>query len=428
MNTEIVSVVGLGYVGLPLASALADHYHVIGFDVDLQRIKELSMGVDRTGELPVAQQLLKRRLDFVWQPESLKDATFHIIAVPTPIDEANRPDLTALFSATRTVGAALKKGDMVVYESTVYPGCTEEDCVPILEEVSGLKCGVDFLLGYSPERINPGDREHTLDKVTKLISAQCQEGQLRIGSVYSKICTSLHCTRDIKTAEASKIIENTQRDVNIALMNEFAIICDKMGVDTHEVLRAAATKWNFNRYFPGLVGGHCIGVDPYYLIEKSERLGYNPQMLKACRRINDGMGKFIAHKAIKTMVKRGGLPLRPVATVLGFTFKENCPDIRNTKVIDIIAELRQFGFEVQVHDPVCHRESVFEEYGVEVSKTLYDMPKADVLIIATAHDEYRKMTTSEVSALIEIGAPIIDVKGILSDEIRNAFKYPVVRI
>lgn len=425
---EIISVTGLGYVGLPLAVKLADHFKVIGYDIDRLRIKELVVdGRDRTREVG-PQDLFKDGLRFTSRSLDISEATFHIIAVPTPIDEANRPDLKSLLLASETVGRALKHGDMVVYESTVYPGATEEDCIPVLESASGLEAGRDFKVGYSPERMNPGDREHGLAEVVKVIAAQDGEGIERMQLVYGSSVKELYVAPSIRVAEAAKIIENTQRDVNVALMNEFAIICDKIGIDTLDVLKTAATKWNFAPFRPGLVGGHCIGVDPYYLIEKAERLGYNPQMLKSCRRINDGMGKFIAQKAIKTLARRGGLPMRPIATILGFTFKENCPDVRNTKVMDIVAELSQFGFTVQVCDPLADCDQVFEDYGVQVKRNPNSLSRADIVVIATAHDDYKRISTDSLREILEIGGVVVDVKGVLSEDVRRYFNHPIIRI
>ena len=365
MNRKI-SVIGLGYVGLPVAVAFGKKNRTIGFDVNAERIRELQEGHDRTGEVS-SEELAKTDLAFTNSIDELRKADFHIIAVPTPVDDAKRPDLSILLKASETVAKALKKGDIVVYESTVYPGATEEDCVPVLERVSGLTFGSDFTVGYSPERINPGDKEHTFTKIMKVVSGSDSATLEIVASVYESVVTAgVHRAASIKVAEAAKVIENTQRDLNIALMNELALIFDRLGIDTLDVLEAAGTKWNFLPFRPGLVGGHCIGVDPYYLTHKAEKIGYIPQVILAGRRINDDVGKFIAQRTIREMIHAGQNILGATVTVLGLTFKENCPDIRNSKVIDIIRELQDYGINVQVHDPLADPLEVEHEYGLKM--------------------------------------------------------------
>ena len=359
-----VSVIGLGYVGLPVAVAFGLRNRTIGFDINAERISELRQGKDRTGEV-TSDELAHADILFTNAIEKLRQADFHIVAVPTPVDDANQPDLTPILRASETVGKALKKGDIVVYESTVYPGVTEDECVPILERVSGLICGKDFSVGYSPERINPGDKEHTFTKIRKIVSGFDPETLEIVASVYeSVVIAGVHRAATIRVAEAAKVIENTQRDLNIALMNELAMIFDRLGVDTNDVLEAAGTKWNFLRFRPGLVGGHCIGVDPYYLTHKAEKIGYIPQVILSGRRINDGMGKFIAQRTIKEMIRAGQNVLDATVTVLGLTFKEGCPDLRNSRVIGIIRELEDYGVRVQVHDALAAPEEALVEYGV----------------------------------------------------------------
>ncbi|MBI4745818.1 MAG: nucleotide sugar dehydrogenase, partial [Deltaproteobacteria bacterium] len=361
---KVVSVVGLGYVGLPVAVAFGQMRKTVGFDINPKRIQELKEGYDRTGEV-APEELKAADILFTDKIAELRLADFHIVAVPTPVDDAKQPDLTPMFKASETVGRALKKGDIVVYESTVYPGVTEDECVPILERVSGLRCGMDFKVGYSPERINPGDKEHTFTKIKKVVSGQDAETLEIVANVYESVVTAgVHRAASIKVAEAAKVIENTQRDLNIALMNELAIIFDRMGIDTNDVLEAAGTKWNFLKFKPCLVGGHCIGVDPYYLTHKAEKIGYIPQVILAGRRINDGMGKFIAQRTVKEMIRAGHGIHGCTMTVLGLTFKEDCPDLRNSKVIDIIRELQDYGINVQVHDPLADCAEAKHEYGI----------------------------------------------------------------
>jgi len=402
-------VVGLGYVGLPVAVAFGKVSQTIGFDINQERINELMAGHDRTCEVEPAD-LRAADILFTSRIEDLALANFHIVAVPTPITEANQPELTPMLRASETVGKALKKGDIVVYESTVYPGVTEEECVPILEKISGMKCGIDFTVGYSPERINPGDKEHTFTRIKKVVSGQNEETLETVARVYESVVTAgVHRASSIKVAEAAKVIENTQRDLNIALMNELALIFDRMGIDTSSVLEAAGTKWNFLKFKPGLVGGHCIGVDPYYLTHKAEKLGYIPQVILAGRRINDGMGKFIAQRTVKEMILSGHNILGSTVTVLGLTFKEDCPDLRNSKVIDIIRELQDYGINVQVQDPLADTNEAQHEYGVRLTPFEQLQPAAAV-VLAVAHKEYREMGVGQLQKLMGANPTLIDVK------------------
>lgn len=411
MNTNrIVSVVGLGYVGLPVAVAFGKIRKTIGFDINQVRIKELQDGHDRTGEVE-SSDLKEANIIFTAEIEELKQADFHIVAVPTPVDDANQPDLSLMLKASETVGKALKLGDIVVYESTVYPGVTEDECVPVLERVSGLSCGVDFKVGYSPERINPGDKEHTFTKIKKVVSGQDAESLEIVAQVYESVVTAgVHRAASIKVAEAAKVIENTQRDLNIALMNELAIIFDRMGIDTGDVLEAAGTKWNFLKFRPGLVGGHCIGVDPYYLTHKAEKIGYIPQVILAGRRINDSVGKYVAQKAVKEMIQAGHYIRGCYVTVLGLTFKEDCPDLRNSKVIDIIRELQEYGINVQVHDPLADRDEAKHEYGVTLT-SLEELEPAAAVIAAVAHEMYRGWSVQQLAGLMGKSPVVVDIKG-----------------
>lgn len=411
MNAKTVSVVGLGYVGLPVAVAFGLKSRTIGFDINGVRVSELKSGFDRTGEV-ATKELQKADILFTNDIEELRLADFHIVAVPTPIDSANQPDLTPMFKASETVGKALKKGDIVVYESTVYPGVTEEECVPILERASGLVCGSDFAVGYSPERINPGDKEHTFTKIQKVVSGMDEKTLEIVAQVYESVVTAgVHRASSIKVAEAAKVIENTQRDLNIALMNELALIFDRMGIDTNDVLEAAGTKWNFLGFKPGLVGGHCIGVDPYYLTHKSEKIGYIPQVILAGRRINDGMGKFIAQRTVKEMIHAGHNVLGARVTVMGLTFKEDCPDLRNSKVTDIIRELQDYGIEVQICDPLADPSEALHEYGVNLVP-FAELKQSEAIVVAVAHREYRQLSIDSLRGLMN-GAPLlVDVKGL----------------
>ena len=410
-SNRTVSVVGLGYVGLPVAVALGKWKETVGFDINPTRIAELRQGYDRTGEVS-SEDLASANIIFTSDIDRLRHADFHIVAVPTPVDRANKPDLTPVFRASETVGKALKKGAIVVYESTVYPGVTEEECVPILERVSGLSCGSDFTVGYSPERINPGDKEHTFTKIRKVVSGQDPETLEIVAAIYESVVTAgVYRAPSIKVAEAAKVIENTQRDLNIALMNELALIFGRLNIDTCDVLEAAGTKWNFIGFRPGLVGGHCIGVDPYYLTYKAEMIGYIPQVILAGRRINDSMGKYIAQQSVKEMILAGHNVLGDKVTVLGLTFKEDCPDLRNSRVIDILKELDEYGVAVQVHDPLADWEEARQEYGVFL--TPFDqLSPASAVIVAVAHQDYRKMTPDQLKALTCGNPVVLDVKGI----------------
>ena len=391
-----IAVVGLGYVGLPLAAAFSEKYEVVGFDVNAKRIEELKSGYDRTLEL--SNEQMKKAIDngmkFSLNLDEIRSCNFFIVTVPTPIDKNKRPDLTPVVKATQSVAKVLKKGDIVVYESTVYPGVTEEICVPLLEE-SGLKFNKDFFCGYSPERINPGDKEHTVTKIKKITSGSTPEVAEKVDEVYRSIITAgTHKAPTIKVAEAAKVIENTQRDINIAFMNELAMIFNKMNIDTNAVLQAAGTKWNFLNFRPGLVGGHCIGVDPYYLTHKAQELGFHPEMILAGRRINDNMGKYAADQVVKLMIKRGVLINSARVLVLGLTFKENCPDIRNSRVIDVIEELRDFGCRVDVYDPWADEAEVKREYGLTPLKS-FDEADYDCVVIAVAHDKFKGLKFSK---------------------------------
>ena len=411
MQHRIISVIGLGYVGLPVAVAFGLKRRTIGFDINDQRINELKQGYDRTGEV-TSVELQSADILFTDSIEELKQADFHIVAVPTPVDSANQPDLTPMFKASETVGRALKQGDIVVYESTVYPGVTEEECVPILEKVSGLTCGKDFTVGYSPELINPGDKEHTFTKIKKVVSGQDVVTLETIAQVYESVVTAgVHRASSIKVAEAAKVIENTQRDLNIALMNELALIFDKLGIDTNDVLEAAGTKWNFLKFKPGLVGGHCIGVDPYYLTHKAEKIGYIPQVILAGRRINDGMASFIAQRTVKEMIHAGHTVLGSFVTILGMTFKEDCSDLRNSKVVDIIRELEDYGVQVQVHDPLADPAEALHEYGVNLTPFDQLLP-ATAVVLAVAHYQYREFTVADLGRLMTFSPVLLDVKGV----------------
>jgi UDP-N-acetyl-D-galactosamine dehydrogenase len=421
---RFVSVVGLGYVGLPVAIAFGKVRQTVGFDINPVRIEELRRGYDRTGEV-TTEELAGADNLFTDSIDDLRMADFHIVAVPTPVDEAHQPDLSLMLKASTTVGTALKPGDIVVYESTVYPGVTEDVCVPVLEKVSGLTCGVDFFVGYSPERINPGDKEHTFTRIKKVVSGQDAATLETVARVYESVVTAgVHRASSIKVAEAAKVIENTQRDLNIALMNELALIFERLGIDTNEVLDAAGTKWNFLKFRPGLVGGHCIGVDPYYLTHKAEKVGYIPQVILAGRRINDSMGKFIARQTIKEMIRAGHNIVGCRVTILGITFKEDCPDVRNTRVVDIIAELKEYGVEVQVCDPQADPQETLHEYGVTLTP-FKSLKPAVAVVVAVAHAEFRELTVTNVCHLTYGNPVLVDVKGIYD---RAAFQAKGVRV
>ncbi len=408
-----IGVIGLGYVGLPLAVAFAEKFPVVGFDINPERVESLKQGIDKTGEVS-AEELGKVEIEYTFDEALLEDCNFFIVTVPTPIDGTNRPDLSFLIKASETVGRRIKNGAIVVYESTVYPGATEEVCVPVIEKTSGLKCGDNFFVGYSPERINPGDKEHTFKKIEKVVSGQNEEVLSVIADVYGSVVEAgIHIASSIKVAEAAKVIENTQRDLNIALMNELAIIFDKLGIDTNEVLEAAGTKWNFLPFKPGLVGGHCIGVDPYYLTHKAQSIGYNPEVILAGRRINDKMGQYVATSIIKQMILKGITIQGSVVTVAGITFKENVPDIRNSKVIDIVRELEDFGIYVQVIDPLANPNDVERAYGLKVCHD-DEIVRADGVVFAVAHRVYVDQGWDFVMSLLrDDGGVVADVKGVL---------------
>jgi len=411
---EKVAVVGLGYVGLPLAVKLANHFDVVGYDLKSERIRELSAGRDRTLEV-APEELIQARINYTDDASILSQCKVLIVAVPTPIDTYRIPDLGPLRSASTTVGDNLTRGSVVVYESTVYPGATEEACVPILEARSGLTLGKEFAVGYSPERINPGDGLHSIDKIIKIVSGSDDETTDLLYRLYGKIVTAgIHRASSIKVAEAAKVIENTQRDLNIALMNELSMIFEKIGIDTIEVLEAAATKWNFLPFRPGLVGGHCIGVDPYYLTVKAESMGYHPEIILAGRRINDGMGKYVAERAVKMLIAAGKQVHGATIAVLGVTFKENVPDLRNTRVVDIIEELNDYGVRVLVTDPLADSEEAGRYYGIEL-QDLAQIKDVDGVIIAVAHRDYLELGFSRIAALCRVSAPLIlDVKGVFN--------------
>ena len=412
LEQEKIAVIGLGYVGLPVAIAFGRSLPTIGFDIRQRRVDELKKGHDDTLEVSDDQLASAKHLELTADPARLAECTFYIVAVPTPIDSNNRPDLGPMVSASRTIGPHLRKGDVVVYESTVYPGVTEEVCGPILDEKSGLKNGVDYFLGYSPERINPGDKEHTFDKITKVVSGQNAETLERVARVYGSVVTAgVHRAASIKVAEAAKVIENTQRDLNIALMNELALIFDRMGIRTADVLEAAGTKWNFLKFTPGLVGGHCIGVDPYYLTTKAQELGYLPEVILAGRRINNNVGPFIAQKTVK-LLAQSDVPLSKTKVgILGLTFKENVPDLRNSKIPDIVAELTTFGITALVHDPLGNPEEAYEEYKIRLSP-LDQLVKLDAIILAVAHREYTA-NASTIFERVRDNGVVIDVKSAL---------------
>ncbi|WP_297890129.1 nucleotide sugar dehydrogenase [Sulfurihydrogenibium sp.] len=414
---EKIAVIGLGYVGLPLAVLFDTKYNVIGYDINPQRIKELKEGYDRTKEVET-EKLKNCQIEFTDNPQKIKEAKVIIITVPTPIDQHNIPDLKPIISATKTVGKNIQKGSIVVYESTVYPGLTEEECVPILEQESGLKWKQDFNVGYSPERVNPGDKQHTIDKIKKVVAGDTPEITEFLARLYSEVITAgIHKAPNIKTAEAAKVIENTQRDLNIALMNELSIIFNKMGIDTKEVLEAASTKWNFLRFEPGLVGGHCIGVDPYYLTFKAQAIGYHPEVILAGRRINDYMGKYVAENTVKKLIKAGKPVKDSKVLILGLTFKENISDIRNTKVIDIYNELLEYGVKVYIHDPFAYPDEVKHEYGIEMIKDIQQNKPYDAIIVAVKHRPFiEEMDFKEYKNLMAEHPILIDVKGIYDKE------------
>lgn len=414
-----IAIIGLGYVGLPLAVEFAKKFKVKGFDINEKRVGELNAGEDNTlevtpealNEVLVSDPNADKGLMCTRSLEDIRDCNYYIVTVPTPVDKYNRPDLTPLIKASETVGRVLKQGDIVIYESTVYPGVTEEDCVPVLEKVSGLRFNVDFFAGYSPERINPGDKEHTVSKILKVTSGSTPEVAEKVDQLYKAIIIAgTHKATCIKVAEAAKVIENAQRDINIAFVNELAKIFNRLGIDTDEVLQAAGTKWNFLKFRPGLVGGHCIGVDPYYLAQKAQESGYHPEIILAGRRLNDGMGEYVAHEVIKLMVKRD-IPVRNAnILVLGFTFKENCPDVRNTKVIDILGSLKDYETNITIYDPWAEPAEVMREYGWECLKELNGAKNFDAIILAVAHDQFKDLDLLQLCKQTKV---IYDVKGFL---------------
>ena len=407
---SVVAVVGLGYVGLPLAVEFGKRRETIGFDLSEEKVASYKRFVDPTGELSSADLEAAKHLTVTTDPKELAKADYIIVAVPTPVDVAHQPDFSPLVGSSTSVGKYMKKGAIVVYESTVYPGATEEICIPVLEKHSGLKWLKDFHVGYSPERINPGDKEHTLTKILKIVSGDDAKTLEEVAQLYESIIVAgVHRASSIKVAEAAKVIENTQRDLNIALMNELALIFDRIGIDTMEVLKAAGTKWNFLPFRPGLVGGHCIGVDPYYLTHKAEMLGYIPQVILAGRRINDSMGKHIAEQTVKKMINAGSQVKGAKVNVLGLTFKENCPDLRNSKVIDIIQELQSYGIDVQVHDPMAESAEAKHEYGVTL-RSWDELPQADAIVAAVAHKEFLARPMKDYLSKVKNGGCFIDVK------------------
>lgn len=418
MNNHNIAVIGLGYVGLPLAVEFGKKYKTFGFDINADRINELKNGYDRT--LEVSEEKLRSVLTNSEEHEGLfctcklaeiKDCNIYIVTVPTPVDKNNRPDLTPLYKASETVGKVLSQGDIVIYESTVYPGVTEDECVPVLEHASGLKFNKDFFAGYSPERINPGDKEHTVAKIKKITSGSTPEVADQIDQLYkSVIIAGTHKASSIKVAEAAKVIENSQRDINIAFVNELARIFNRLEIDTRDVLDAAASKWNFLKFQPGLVGGHCIGVDPYYLAQKAQEIGYHPEIILAGRRINDGMGEYVAHEVVKLMVKKD-IPVKGARIlVLGVTFKENCPDVRNTRVIDILHALKEYNMEIIIYDPWANPDEVKHEYGWDSVKILPKNLECDAILLAVSHEEFKKL---DLPALCKQNKVIYDVKGVL---------------
>ncbi|MGO4477812.1 nucleotide sugar dehydrogenase [Massilia sp. 2TAF26] len=407
---EVVAVVGLGYVGLPLAVEFGKKAKTIGFDLSASKVENYKKFVDPTGEVSTEQLKAAQYLEVTTDPSLLSQADYIVVAVPTPVDIAHNPDFTPLAGASKTVGKHMKRGAIVVFESTVYPGATEEVCIPIMEKESGMKWQQDFHVGFSPERINPGDKEHTLTTILKVVSGDDDETLDRVARLYESVVTAgVYRASSIKVAEAAKVIENTQRDLNIALMNELAIIFDKVGIDTLEVLKAAGTKWNFLPFRPGLVGGHCIGVDPYYLTHKAEMVGYHPQVILAGRRINDGMAKFVAEKTVKSMISSGFHVKGSKVNVIGLTFKENCPDLRNSKVADIVHELESYGCDVHVYDPVAEAEEARHEYGIKLERW-EDLPKADALVVAVPHKEVLARSLLDFQSKLNDNGCFIDVK------------------
>jgi len=420
-NNTKIAIVGLGYVGLPLAVEFGKIYKTIGFDINSQRVKELKNAIDVTHEIEsddLRKVLSNGNFSVTTDKNEISECNIYIVTVPTPIDKYNRPDLTPLFKASETVGTVLKKGDIVIYESTVYPGATEEECVPVLEMFSSLKFNQDFFVGYSPERINPGDKKHTVTKILKITSGSTSESAEYIDKLYKSIISAgTFKANSIKVAEAAKVIENSQRDINIAFINELAKIFNLLGIDTNEVIEAAATKWNFLKFKPGLVGGHCIGVDPFYLAQKAQEVGYHPEIILAGRRTNDGMGKYVAQECIKLMIESELDINKSKILILGFTFKENCPDVRNTRVIDVYSELKTFGTQVDVFDPVADKFEIMKEYGIEILSecTRETINQYSVVILAVAHDSFSELQIRKNSGLL-----VYDVKGFLEKDFVSA--------
>jgi UDP-N-acetyl-D-galactosamine dehydrogenase len=424
MRKDKIAIIGLGYVGLPLARLFATKYPVVGFDINESRISELMSGVDSTLEIDsetlqsvlIGEDSDSNGLFCTNQLDKIKDCNYYIITVPTPVDKNNRPILTPLIKASETVGSVLKKGDIVIYESTVYPGATEEDCVPVLEKVSGLKFNEDFYAGYSPERINPGDKEHTVEKILKVTSGSTPEIGLKVDSLYKSVITAgTHLAPTIKVAEASKVIENSQRDINIAFVNELAKIFNLMDINTHDVLEAAGTKWNFLPFKPGLVGGHCIGVDPYYLAQKAQEHGYHPEIILAGRRLNDGMGDYVASEVVKCMIKKNIPVNNSNILILGITFKENCPDVRNTKVVDLISSLKEYGVNITIYDPWANQDEIMKEYGLKSLKCIPE-EKFDSVVITVAHKEYLDIN---IKSLRKDNSVLYDIKNILPKDLKE---------
>ena len=410
IDSPVIAIVGLGYVGLPLAVEFGKQFRTIGYDLSEAKIEHYQQGCDPTGEVSTEALRAAEQLIFSTNPSVINEADVIIVAVPTPVDEAHIPDFSPLVGASITVGKHMKQGAIVVYESTVYPGATEEVCIPLLEQHSGMKWLEGFHVGYSPERVNPGDKERTITKIVKVVSGDDEATLNTVSEIYSAVITAgVHRASSIKVAEAAKVIENTQRDLNIALMNELALIFDKMGIDTLEVLEAAGTKWNFLPFRPGLVGGHCIGVDPYYLTHKAEMMGYHPQVILAGRRINDGMAAYVAQQTVKHMIQAGSSIKGAKVTVLGLTFKENCTDLRNSKVADVVRELQDFGCDVSVHDPIAEPHEAFEEYGIRLS-AWDELPQADAIVAAVPHQHYLSMPINQILDKAKAGAVFVDVK------------------
>ena len=424
MDTEIkIAVIGLGYVGLPLARLFATQYPVVGFDINKNRVAELQSGVDSTLEIDdaVLQSVLVTNFDasekgLLCSNEltTIQDCNYYIVTVPTPVDKNNRPDLTPLYASSATVGKVLKKGDIVIYESTVYPGVTEEECIPVLEKISGLRFNVDFFAGYSPERINPGDKEHTVDKILKITSGSTPEIGQQVDALYKSVITAgTYLAPTIKVAEAAKVIENSQRDINIAFVNELAKIFNLLDIDTSEVLKAAGTKWNFLPFKPGLVGGHCIGVDPYYLAQKAQEKGYHPEIILAGRRLNDSMGEYVASQVVKLMIKKGVIINDASLLLLGITFKENCPDVRNTKIVDVVRAFQEYGIAVTIYDPWASPAEVAHEYGLTTQKEVPNT-KYDAVVLGVAHSEFLQLSIADLK---KERAVVYDVKGVLGEQV-----------